>query len=201
MRSVAHRRLLSLLAGSIVVAAASGGCAAPASGVDDGDVDPDAGAPSADAGADAGNPASTDPCPGALAERNGLTAADLERLGFAGTTDIRVRFCNPLLPVPPPGLLFFVWLDDHTGVPPSDLTRGSSIVTSDGRQVASGFAWEGSDLSAGDHHAEGRLSAPKTAADGSALIQAGTTWFELQVNGIGDGQYPQVFRWADKEIR
>ncbi|MBI2892983.1 MAG: hypothetical protein HYY06_05490 [Deltaproteobacteria bacterium] len=172
---------------------------------DGGAGDPDGAATPADAGAALPDAGEFETCPGAAAERNGNTAFDLERASFAGFTELHVTFCNPLFAEQPDHLLFRVLIDDHEGMPPSDLTSGSYVVSSAGVRVDDRFSWDGTDLMIGEHHAGGWLTAPAATSPsmddpGTPLIGPDTTWIELHLGGIGDGQYDPYFRWDEEYL-
>lgn len=149
-------------------------------------------APRPDAG-----PSASKVCPQAWEPSpKGHTAIGLARDSVVGYTDVRVVFCNPLMPAQPEQFLFFVILAEHLGgVPQSDLTKPTWIETNTGLRVEDGFSWKGSDLTIEDHHATGYLTGPRTTREGIELIGADTTYLELHLDGIGCDRVDAVFRW------
>ncbi|MBI3181519.1 MAG: hypothetical protein HYZ28_05195 [Myxococcales bacterium] len=128
-------------------------------------------------------------------------ARDLFRMGVVGDTDVLAAFCNPLMVSPPGRLVFFVSLDNHFGVPRSELAERSWVETSDGRHSSSGWAWEGGDLASEEHHIGGLLSGPLKMTDGSDLIGPGTSQVTLHLEGIGEGETGVALRWPQEHLR
>jgi hypothetical protein len=125
--------------------------------------------------------------------------ADVTRQGTAGTIEVTVAFCNPLIPQPPNELLFFVRLTDHFGLAASDLTNGTSVMTGADLRTDGPFTWEGDDLTVDDHHAKGHLHVPNSTSDGTPLIGPDTTYLEMTLGGIGDDGVI-VVRWEKEYL-
>lgn len=140
------------------------------------------------------------PCPGALPEKNGLTLDDLMRIFFVGFTEVRFHFCNPLMPSPAGDLVFFAELTNHKGIPPSSLTDGTWVVNDQGVRVDEGLQWDGTELTIGEHHAGGTLTAPLTTTDGTPVLGPDTTQLELHTDYIGDQGIDAFFRWTEEYL-
>jgi hypothetical protein len=126
-----------------------------------------------------------------------LTAADLDRIAYVEDSDIRVRFCNALIPNPPSSLIFYIDVSNHFGMPPSDFTQTTWVGNSAGAQNHGAWAWTGTDLTIQEHHAAGRLTGPSTDHDGGALIDAGTAWIDLHL-AFGESGAMVPFRWEKR---
>lgn len=136
------------------------------------------------------------PCPGALTEKNDLMLDDMMRIFFVGFTEARVHFCNPLMSTAPENLVFFVELTNHKGIPASSLTAGTWVINDQNVRVEEGLMWYGTDLTIGEHHAGGTLTAPLTTADSTPVLGPDTTQLELHADYIGDQGIDAFFRWT-----
>lgn len=144
-------------------------------------------------------------CPNAMpTTKNGHSAIDLERPAFVDTTDVTVTFCNPLMAAQPDDLVFLVVLTDHAGLLPSDATKPTWVVTDTGTREDKGFAWNGTDLTSGDHHAGGLLSVPAAISDGmggqTPMLASTAQWLELHLDGIGSSGTDLSFRWTKEYL-
>lgn len=150
----------------------------------------------------AGKPIASKYCPGAEEPGpSGLTARELLRFGTVGDTDVMVVFCNPLTVQRLDRLVFFAGLDDHFGVPQSDVAAKSWVETSDGSRTEGGFAWEGDDLSAEEHHVGGLLTGPLTTSEGIELIKPNTNYVALHIEGIGSSGKSLILQWSQEHLR
>jgi hypothetical protein len=91
------------------------------------------------------------------------------------------------------GAVFTVVLDTHSVNLDSYNLAQLAVLRTDRGQESLPTVW---DAPAGSHHREGSLRFPETASDGSLLLGADASSFELVVRDVG-GVPERVFRWTN----
>jgi len=123
----------------------------------------------------------------APAQPAGAGLAQLTRSNSQGAVTIDITPLN--LDRPGATLDFEVELNTHSVDLSYDLSK-HAVFRSRGKEVAA-TQWSGG---SGGHHVSGRLSFPATTADGAALLEPGTTPFEIVIRDVADVP-ERTFRW------